>query len=158
MIFGDTDVKNASGCMLAHAINLNALKFPKGHTLSEADCKELYRNGINVVKVARLEDFDISENDAALIIAQAICSHEKIGRISIKRSRTGRVNLVAEQAGVVRLEKQAIVDANMVDHMITIATVPDFQQIKKGGLIATIKIISYAVDKNSVQKFCRLIS
>ena len=83
MIFGDTDVKNASGCMLAHAINLNALKFPKGHTLSEADCKELYRNGINVVKVARLEDFDISENDAALIIAQAICSHEKIGRISI---------------------------------------------------------------------------
>ena len=95
MIFGDTDVKNASGCMLAHAINLNALKFPKGHTLSEADCEELYRNGINVVKVARLEDFDISENDAALIIAQAICSHEKIGRISIKRSRTGRVNLVA---------------------------------------------------------------
>ena len=65
---------------------------------------------------------------------------------------------MAEQAGVVRLEKQAIVDANMVDHMITIATVPDFQQIKKGGLIATIKIISYAVDKNSVQKFCRLIS
>ena len=81
MIFGDTDVKNASGCMLAHSINLKALKFPKGHTLSESDCKELYRSGINVVKVARLEDFDISENDAAFIIAQAICSHEKIGRI-----------------------------------------------------------------------------
>jgi len=45
---------------------------------------------------------------------------------------------------------------NQVHPMITVATVPPFQQMAQGGMIATIKIISYAVPQSALDQACAL--
>ncbi len=55
------------------------------------------------------------------------------------------MNLIAETAGVAVLDTAALHAVNRVHPMITIATVPPFQQMRAGGMVATIKVISYAV-------------
>ena len=39
---------------------------------------------------------------------------------------------------------------NAIDPMISCATIPQFQQIGEGGMIATVKIISYAVSRDNL--------
>ena len=40
--------------------------------------------------------------------------------------------------------------------MISVATVPEFQQMTTGGLVATIKIISYGVPQSKLDQACDL--
>jgi molybdenum cofactor cytidylyltransferase len=49
------------------------------------------------------------------------------------------------------LDVAALEAVNAGDPMITIATVPPMQQMRAGGMVATIKIISYAVTQDALQ-------
>lgn len=100
-------------------------------------------------QVARLEADDLHEDRAAETLARAL----HCGAVGIVRGRpfTGRVNLTAERPGVVCLDAVAINAANGVDPMITVATVPDHHQIHPGGMMATVKIIAYAVPGAAVE-------
>lgn len=62
------------------------------------------------------------------------------------------MNLIAEAPGVAALDVAALDAVNAVDPMITIATVPPWQQMAAGGMVATIKIISYAVAKTALDQ------
>ncbi|PCH66891.1 MAG: molybdopterin biosynthesis protein [Rhodobacteraceae bacterium] len=55
-------------------------------------------------------------------------------------------------SNLVVLDVAAIERFNRVHPMITIATVPPFQQMAAGGMVATIKIISYAVPGDEVAR------
>ncbi|MEM1301820.1 MAG: molybdopterin-binding protein, partial [Pseudomonadota bacterium] len=52
---------------------------------------------------------------------------------------------LADRPGIVQLDVDAINAVNAVHPMITIATVPQWQRMDARGMVATIKIISYAV-------------
>jgi molybdenum cofactor cytidylyltransferase len=67
---------------------------------------------------------------------------------------TGRVNLLARGPGVAVLDVEALEAVNRVHPMITLATVPPYQQMQDGGMLATIKVISYAVPHDVVQQAC----
>ena len=76
--------------------------------------------------------------------------HDGAEGLHLSAPFTGRVNLVADGPGVVLLEAERINAANAVDPMITVATVPPYRQIHAGGMVATVKIISYAVAERAV--------
>ncbi|MCX8955246.1 molybdopterin-binding protein, partial [Ruegeria sp. NA] len=65
---------------------------------------------------------------------------------------TGRVNLLADGPGVAVLDVRALEMFNLVNPMITVATVPQYQQMGANGMVATIKVISYAVPEADVQR------
>ena len=69
---------------------------------------------------------------------------------------TGRVNLVATGPGIVDLQADRLIALNSIDPMISFATVPNYQQMRKGGLVGTVKIISYAVDAEKLRSACAL--
>jgi molybdenum cofactor cytidylyltransferase len=54
----------------------------------------------------------------------------------------------------VRLDRARLQAFNAVDPMLTIATVPDYHRADAGGMIATIKVISYAVAEALVRQAC----
>src|SRR5262249_10872598 len=58
---------------------------------------------------------------------------------------TGRCNLFAESAGVLVVEKEAIDRLNRIDEAVTVATLPGFKPVVEGEMIATVKIIPFAV-------------
>ncbi|MEQ9242925.1 molybdopterin-binding protein [Roseovarius indicus] len=148
MKFGAVPVAEAAGAMLAHSLKLPGGRLKKGHVLTSEDLGRLDEAGIAEVTVARPDPGDLSENDAAEMLAGAI--HDGAPGLHLSTPFTGRVNLVADGPGVVLLDADRINAANAVDPMVTVATVPPFRQIHDGGLVATVKIISYAVAERAV--------
>ena len=150
MKFGTVSLADAEGCVLAHSVALTKGRLRKGQVLTSADLRALRASGHYSVVAATLGLDDMGENAAADALADAIMAQSQ----GVERgvAFTGRVNLVAAQAGVAVLDTAAIAAINAVDPMITIATVPPFQQMRAGGMLATIKIISYAVPKDAVAR------
>jgi molybdenum cofactor cytidylyltransferase len=61
------------------------------------------------------------------------------------RAATGRVNLIAEAAGVLRVDAGKIDRLNAIDEAVTIGTLPDYAVVAPKDMLATIKIIPFAV-------------
>jgi molybdenum cofactor cytidylyltransferase len=141
--FGPCRLAQATGAVLAHSVAVPGGRLRKGRVLSAQDIDALAQAGLEEVIVARLDAGDVGEDAAAADLAQAVLG--SAAGVRLTEPFTGRVNLLAQGPGVVRLDVAALEAINAVDPMITIATVPPWQQMAAGGMIATIKIISYGV-------------
>lgn len=155
MKFGPVKVEQAQGTVLAHSVALGARRrLRKGRVLDANDIAALTGAGIEAVTVARLEDGDVFENDAARDLADALVPDPSDQHLRVTEAFTGRVNLLAEGPGVAVLDVAALEAVNRIHPMITLATVPPFQQMANGGMVATIKIISYAVPQDALAEAC----
>jgi molybdenum cofactor cytidylyltransferase len=143
MKFGPVPVVEAWGCILAHSVALPQGRLRKGQILGADHIAALAQAGTHEVIAATLGADDVDENTAAGALADALLA----GSTGLHRSAafTGRVNLVADSAGIAHLDVAALDSVNGGDPMITVATVPPHHQLRAGDLVATIKIISYAV-------------
>ena len=63
---------------------------------------------------------------------------------------TGRSNLYAEGAGVLVVDREAIDRLNRIDPAITVATLPEYAPVETGRMVATVKIIPFAVSRGSL--------
>lgn len=145
MRFGPVPVAEATGAMLAHALVLGGLRLKKGRVLGAADVAALVEAGITEVTVARLEAGDVAEDDAATAVAAALAADPAALGLSRSAPFTGRVNLFSEAAGVVRVDVRAVAALNAIDPAITLATLPDLARVRPRQMVATVKIIPYAV-------------
>ena len=150
MKFGSVPLSAALGSVLAHSVALPKGRLRKGAILGQVDIAGLEQAHITQVSVATLEHGDVNENAAADALADALLQGSKGLRRSV--AFTGRVNLIAQGAGVALLDVAALEAVNGVDPMITIATVPAHHQLRAGDLVATIKIISYAVPQTALDR------
>src|SRR5205814_1146912 len=83
----------------------------------------------------------VSEDAAAAAIAAAAAGDG----LRVDRAFTGRANIFAETAGVLVVDKAAIDRLNEVDESITFATLSAYKPVVAGEMIATVKIIPFAV-------------
>jgi molybdenum cofactor cytidylyltransferase len=60
---------------------------------------------------------------------------------------TGRANLYAEGAGLALVDTAVIDAINLIDEAITVATVPAFEEVEPGQMLATVKIIPFSVSR-----------
>lgn len=148
MKFGPVELGQAQGAVLAHSVAVAGGRLRKGRVLNAQDISALAQSGVTEVIVARLDPGDVAEDAAAEALALAVTAGAE--GVELSAAFTGRVNVLAGGPGVVRLDAAAIEAVNAVDPMITIATVPDHQQMTAKGMIATIKIISYAVANDAL--------
>lgn len=157
MKFGPVAVAQAQGAVLAHSVALGAKRrLRKGRVLDGEDVAALAGAGVETVTVAELEDGDVFENDAARLLADALVPDAAGQKLRLTEAFTGRVNLLADGPGIAVLDVASLEAVNRVDPMITLATVPPYQQMADGGMVATIKIISYAVPQEAVAEACAL--
>jgi molybdenum cofactor cytidylyltransferase len=143
MKFGPVSPREAEGATAVHTIRQGALVLKKGTLIGPAEVKALEAAGIADIVVARLEPGDVSEDEAAAAIARAVAGQG----VRVDKAFTGRCNLFAEQAGVLVVEREAIDRLNQVDEAITFATLSAFKPVVAGEMIATVKIIPFAVGK-----------
>lgn len=157
MKFGPVLVEDAAGTVLAHSVSLGAAgRLRKGRILTAEDVDALRRADVREVIVARLDADDLQEDQAAEALASALVPDAAAQGVTCSTAFTGRVNVLASGPGVVELDVDAIEAVNRVDPMITVATVPQYQQMRRGGMVATIKVISYAVPRDAVERACSL--
>lgn len=156
MKFGPVEIGHAEGAVLAHSVSLGARRrLRKGRVLDASDIAALAEAGVEEVTVARLEAGDVFENEAARALAEALVPDPEGQHLHVTEAFTGRVNLLAEGPGVAVLDVAALEAVNQIHPMITLATVPPFQQMADRGMVATIKIISYAVPQDALEAACR---
>ncbi len=152
MRFGAVPIDQAEGAVLAHSLTAAGRRFRKAHLLGTEDIAFLKAADVRELVVAKLEPGDLGEDRAAGRIAQAL----SIRNIEVKPAATGRVNLHACEAGVFTVNR-ALVDAvNAVDPAITLATVADFAGVQRGQMVATVKIIPFAVAGELVDRVVAL--
>jgi len=148
MKFGAVPLDAAQGAVLAHSVAVTGGRLRKGRVISDADVAAMQAAGLLEVVVATLDTDDVAEDAAAQALASAILGQGT--GLSATRPFTGRVNLIADGPGVAVLDVTALEAINAVHPMITIATVAPWQQMAKGGMLATIKMISYAVPQDAL--------
>ena len=141
MIFGPTPLSEARGAVLAHTIRLSRRVLKKGTVLDAADIAALQEDGHPSVIAARLEPGDVGENDAADRLAEALMAP----LLARSRASTGRVNLFAESAGLLAVDAGAVDRLNRLDESVTLATLPPFTPVRAREMVATIKVIPFAV-------------
>ncbi|MGB1212945.1 MAG: NTP transferase domain-containing protein [Pikeienuella sp.] len=148
MIFGPTPLADAAGAILAHSLTLDGKRYGKGKTISEADIAAFRAAGLQSVITARPAHDDMGEDAAAKAVAGALVKDAT--DVSVSAPFTGRVNVFAEDHGLLRVDAKAINAANAVDEAVTIATLPDHARVSPRQMVATIKIIPYAARTRAV--------
>jgi molybdenum cofactor cytidylyltransferase len=141
MIFGPAALADARGAIMAHSQKVGGRMIRKGALLDDAAIEALRAAGRTEVICARLEPGDIPEDIAADRLAEPLVA-PLIGR---SRAATGRVNLSAEAPGLLRVDAARLDRLNTIDEAMTIGTLPDYAVVAPKDLIATIKIIPFAV-------------
>ena len=141
MKFGVVPVGEAEGGVAVHSIRKDGFVLKKGTRIGPVEMAAMKAAGIGEVTVARLEPGDVSEDQAAAEIAAAVAGEG----VRIEDAFTGRVNLFAAQPGVLVVDRDAIDRLNRVDEAITFATLDAYAPVVEGEMIATVKIIPFAV-------------
>jgi molybdenum cofactor cytidylyltransferase len=141
MKFGAVPIVDALGATAVHSIRQGDFVLKKGTRIGPSEIAALKAVGIKEVTVARLDVGDVSEDQAAADIAAAI----KGEGLRVDLAFTGRCNLFAESSGVLVVDRDAIDALNRIDEAITVATLPAYKPVVEGEMIATVKIIPFAV-------------
>ncbi|HYV69790.1 MAG TPA: molybdopterin-binding/glycosyltransferase family 2 protein [Pseudolabrys sp.] len=145
MKFGAIPVAEAFGATAVHSIRQGDLVLKKGTKIGPAEVAALTAAGVKEITVARLDPGDVSEDQAAADIAAAIRDEG----VRADRAFTGRCNLFADSAGILVVDKNSIDALNRVDEAITVATLPAYKPVVEGEMIATVKIIPFAVPRSA---------
>lgn len=141
MEFGAVTLDEALGGIAVHSVRLPAGVVKKGTVLGPAEVALLREAGLRTVVVARPGPGDISEDEAALRLAQAVSGPG----VRVERPFTGRSNLFSEVAGVLLVQRATVDRINRVDEAITFATLPEWRAVVPGEMIGTVKMIPFAV-------------
>lgn len=141
MRFGRVSVADAAGAVLAHSTRVGGRMFRKGRVLSAEDVEALEREGCDAVVGARFDPGDVAEDQAAHAAAQALAG----GGVRVGAPFTGRCNVFAAVDGLFLASAPDIDRFNAVDEALTVATLPAPRAVREGEMLATIKVIPFAV-------------
>jgi molybdenum cofactor cytidylyltransferase len=141
MKFGSVPIAEAVGGTAVHSIRQGDFVLKKGTLIGPAELAALKAAGVKEITVARLDPSDVSEDQAAADIAAAITGDG----VRTDRAFTGRCNLFAESAGVLVVDREAVDALNRIDEAVTLATLSAYKPVVEGEMIATVKIIPFAV-------------
>lgn len=141
MKFTRLPIAEAEGAILAHSISTPKGMLKKGRALGPEDLARLTSAGLATVIVAKLEPGDVGEDEAAGRIARAAAGPGTHAAAPF----TGRANLFAAGGGLVVIDAGAVTRINTIDEGLTIATLPHLERVEAGQMIATVKVITFAL-------------
>jgi molybdenum cofactor cytidylyltransferase len=148
MKFGPVSLSQAEGAILAHSQRTDTGTIKKGTLLTAKHVDALLAAGLAEVIAARLDPTDMHEDEAAARLAAVVAG----ANVRVDRAFTGRANLFSEKAGLLIVDGQAIDAFNRIDEGITVATLDAYAPVVEGTMIATVKIIPFAVPSAAVEE------
>ena len=158
MKFGEVDIEvdGLEGAILAHTLRLGngAGAVKKGAVLKATDVERLRNAGYEQIMVAQLEPGDVHENDAAARLA----AHFVSTSVTASEASTGRCNLHATGSGLVMVDRDRVDAGNRISESITIATLPAYSLVPPNAMIATLKVITFAVSESDLQAWADVFS
>ena len=100
------------------------------------------------IVAARLDPGDLREDAAADRVAAAVAGAD----VAASPAFTGRANLFAEARGLLVFDRDRLDRLNLVDEAVTLGTLPPFAIVEPRQMVATVKIIPFAVPEEAVAR------
>lgn len=147
MRFGPVPVAEAEGAILAHTRRLPGRMIRKGAVLDGDAVAALALAGVTEVIAARLDPGDVAEDEAARRLAAVL----SVPGLRASNASTGRVNLLAAVPGLLQVDRGALDAVNALDEGLTVGTLPDSAAVSAGDMVATIKVIPFAVPAGALR-------
>ncbi|UCD35728.1 MAG: molybdopterin-binding protein [Nitrospiraceae bacterium] len=150
-------VAEAVGTVLSHDITeirpgeFKGRAFRKGHIVRKEDIGHLQRLGKENLFILEIGDDEMHENDAALAIARALAG---AGVRMAGEPDEGKINLVAEHQGLLKIDTQALKRFNMLGDVMC-ATMHGNTVVRAGQVVAGTRAIPLVVKKHIVEEAVR---
>jgi len=141
MKFGRTPVEKAAGHILAHSVAAGGRRHAKGALIDARLQASLRAAGLSSIWTAEIEAGDVPEDEAAGRLARHIAG----AGLDLSAPSKGRVNLTAAEPGLLRIDRDAFRALATLDESLALASLPAMRRAEAGQLVATLKIIPYAV-------------
>ncbi len=152
MEFGPVPAGKCAGTILAHTMRVGDELFRKGRVLTARDASALQGAGIISIVTARPGPDDMAEDEAAALLA----ARTEGPGTRVRQPFGGRANVVAAQPGLAVVDPTQVDHCNSVSEGITVATASNGARVYEGSLLATIKIIPFAVPRVDLKEAARL--
>ena len=151
--FKKIPVDGAVGMVLAHDItevrpDFRGQAFRKGHIVRREDIEHLKRLGKEHLFVLKLGRGQMHEDEAAYALAEALMGP---GVRMQGGPREGKINIVAEHAGLLKVNAPALMKFNAGGEAVC-ATLHDNTLVKEGQTVAATRAIPLVVERKAVQK------
>lgn len=136
-------VEKSVGMVLPHDITeivkdvKKVVAFRKGHIITPEDIDHLKRLGKDNIYVLSLSDSEVHENMAASILAKALAGR---GVEYLDSPEEGKIALKADLDGLLRINKDALFQFNMLGEVIC-STLHDNTPVTKGETVAATRLI-----------------
>lgn len=169
MRFGEVDTGDAVGGRLAHSLRLaGGSRVAKGTLVDAALVRRLTGAGIARITVALPDPDDVHEDAAAARVAGAfagvaadaavagggIDAAAHASGLHVGTASTGRANVHAARDGLFDFDREAVLAANAVDEGLTLATLGENLVVPAGRMVATVKIVPFALPERAVAGAC----
>ncbi len=147
-------VDKAVGIPLAHDITeirpgeFKGPAFKKGHVVCDEDICHLQKLGKNHLYVIDPADDEIHENEAAVILAQALAGE---GIVFHDQPREGKIDLYAENDGMLFVNTTALAAFNLVDEVMC-ASLHQHTIVQKNQRIAATRAIPLIMKRVSIMR------
>lgn len=155
MEFGAVPLDAALGAILAHSHEVPGGRLRKGRVLGPADIAALRAAGLAQVVVARPTAGEVGENAAAAALAGALAPDPARLGLRLVPTATGRVNLLATGFGLAGIDAARVAALNMADPGLTLATLAPFAPVAPDTIVATVKVIPWAVPGAALALACK---
>ncbi len=153
MRFGEILLSEAEGATLAHSVKHASGLFKKGRVLSADDISTLLAAGITKVFAARFGPGDIPEDAAASAIAGVAGGEGTVAQAAF----TGRANLHSTVHGLALVDVERVRALNRLHESLTLATAAQHAVIEARQMVATVKIIPFAVPRQILEKALAIV-
>lgn len=143
MKFGSVSIEEALDAILAHNLFDEDSKriMNKGRRLTSDDLEILRSHAYEQVIVARFEENDVHENEAAQRVGNALAG----AGIKAKAPGVGRANLMSTVRGVLRVNVPILAEVNNIYDGISIASLREHSLVEVNELVTLVKIIPFFV-------------
>jgi molybdenum cofactor synthesis domain-containing protein len=146
-------VEKAVGTLLAHDLTEivpgkhKRPAFRRGHMVKPDDVPKLLDIGKAHLYVMELEEGELHEEDAARRLALTSAGSQ----IRLTDPVEGRVNLVAEMSGLLKIDEDLLYRFNALGNLI-LSTLPSNRYVKEGEVVAGTRTIPVVVNKDLVEQ------
>ena len=155
MFFGEIQTELSEGALISASFilndNLSKIKISKGKKIDKNIIRLLLNNNINTIMCAKLDQDDIDEDNSAYLISNSLINQTN-SNLSVSIARQGRCNILADINGLLKYEPDQLFNINSVTDDVGIGAINQFKMVKKNQVIATTKIIPFAINKNIIEK------
>jgi len=153
-MFKTVKIEDAIGLFMDHDVTeirkgeFKGRAFKKGHKIRPGDICHFQRIGKRHVYTLDLDEGYLHENDAAIAMAQAFCGP---GVSWHGEPKEGKLNLVAQKGGLLKVEVDALFEVNMIGDIMC-AVRHSNTMVEKNEIVAGTRAIPLVIETAVVEK------